>query len=421
MRLAWIGPAPSLGGGVAYVGTQLLTELSALGVAIDLYVPEREDALPDQIRALPGVRCIALANPWRPGAWYSRSSLSKYLTGQSTKAVMQTRLTAQIAAAHAREPYDLIYQFSQIELFAVRAFRKRLPPIVLHPEVHAAGELRWHLREQALVRRCEPPLWSFAVRSMLRARTVTQRRDAKFARMIVAPSRTFAAHMARDYGLPPERFAVVPNPIDLERFSSASPMPRGSGPVNLLFVSRLSIRKGLEMMVALSHRLDDLAGQVRIQLVGDRTLWSDYRPLLADLNANVATYLGPASQRKLVALYSLSDGLLQPAHYEPFGLTVGEALASGMNVVASDEVGAAEGVAQASCRTFPAGDLDKFEVEVRDLIRSLQAEGATAPNDTSRHEAERLFEPRTVAAQLLEALEQALEVKRPDPRERVVA
>jgi glycosyltransferase involved in cell wall biosynthesis len=390
---------------VAYVETQLIRELAALGVEIDLYVAEAVDRLPPALDALPNVRVFGAARPWRADAWYARNDLTKYLTGQAAKAALQARLTATIRRRHAERPYDFLYQFSQIELFAVRALANSLPPVVLHPEVHAAGELAWHRRETELARRCESPLWTAAVRCMLMARAVTQRRDMGLAQLIVAPSEVFADHVARDYGLPRERFAVVPNPIDLDRFACRPPVPRGLSPVNLVFVSRISVRKGVEMVVDLSHRLADLDGEVRIQLVGDKTLWSDYRPLLADLNPAIATYVGRASQQRLAELYSLADALLQPAHYEPFAITVGEALAAGMRVIASDEVGAREGVCPDCCLTFPAGDADALEAQVRTLIHTVRSPDAQAPIPACRAEAERLFAPEVVAGRLLEALE----------------
>ena len=62
--------------------------------------------------------------------------------------------------------------------------------------------------------------------------------------------------------------------------------------MRLLFVSRLAVRKGLDLVVGLSHRLSDLTGRVRIEIIGDKSLWSDYRALLSDLNPGVGVYRG---------------------------------------------------------------------------------------------------------------------------------
>jgi glycosyltransferase involved in cell wall biosynthesis len=281
----------------------------------------------------------------------------------------------------------------------LRRFRNRLPPIVVHPEVHAAGELRWFLRERRLAR-FEPISRRTLVLTLLATRTAVQRRDARLVRRIVAPSNVFATALRDDYGLVPDRLAVVPNPIDLTRFAPTALGTSPDQPLRLLFVSRLALRKGLELIVELSHRLDDLAGSVVIEIVGDRSLWSDYRPLLAGLNKRVGVYRGPIEPRALPDVYRQGDALLQPSHYEPFGLTVGEALATGLPVVASSVVGAAEHVDEACCRLFPAGDIGSFEAETRRLIKDLQSNVGERLRVTARAEAERLFSTKTVGRAL---------------------
>jgi glycosyltransferase involved in cell wall biosynthesis len=168
-------------------------------------------------------------------------------------------------------------------------------------------------------------------------------------------------------------------------------------------VSRIALRKGVELIVALSHRLADLAGTIRLRVVGDRALFSDYRPLLSDLNFDLAIYSGGLNALGLADLYRRSAALLQPSHYEPFAITVGEALASGLPVVVSDQVGAREGVDPRVCRVFESGSLDAFEQAVRLLVSDLaSSEERRRLSGMARSEAERLFAPRAVARQLVE-------------------
>jgi glycosyltransferase involved in cell wall biosynthesis len=249
-------------------------------------------------------------------------------------------------------------------------------------------------------------LWHLAARTMLKVRSARQQSDIRLASLVIALSRRFGEHLSNDYGIPSERIRVVPNPVDLDRFSPPAEActPRRE-PLTLLFASRMSVRKGVEMIVALSHRLADLAGKVRIEAVGGETLWSRYAPLLGDLNPELASYRGPVGSTQLAELYRRSDLLLQPSHYEPFGLTVGEGLASGLPVVASDEVGAAEDVDARCCSVFPAGDLESFEHGVRSLVARLRTPEHGAIQALARSEAERLFAPTTVAARLAAHLE----------------
>ena len=96
---------------------------------------------------------------------------------------------------------------------------------------------------------------------------------------------------------------------------------------------------------------------------------SDYTPLLEDLHPDVGIDDRSAMPRRS-AVASFGGHRVQPSHYEPFALTVGEALASGSPVVASDEVGATEGVDPQCCRVFAAGDLDVSRA-VRELGEAM--------------------------------------------------
>jgi glycosyltransferase involved in cell wall biosynthesis len=241
-----------------------------------------------------------------------------------------------------------------------------------------------------------------AVRGVLATRTLLQRRGVGAVDAFVAPSAVFARDIARDYRIEARRVHVVPNPVDLRRFCPSPTMRSTASMLELVYVSRIALRKGVELVVALSHRLNDLAGMVRLRVVGDKALFSDYRPLLADLNPAVAAYDGRRSSLELAELYRTSDALLQPSHYEPFALTVSEALASGLPVVASDQVGATEGVDRRVCRVFACGNLDAFEASVRRLVDDLRAGGRSGLRVLARSEAERLFAPDAVAKQLVD-------------------
>jgi glycosyltransferase involved in cell wall biosynthesis len=378
----------------------LLVHLAGPHVHVDCYFGQLSDAVPSRVADHANIRVFAQPLAWHPSRWYSRSPLSRFITGQTARIRAQRLLLARLEAEHERRPYDVLYQFSQIELFGLRALARRVP-LVLHPEVHARGELRWHRRERSLIRKYEPRGHHAIVRSMLTARSAMQQRDIRLARGVVAPSNAFARDLCSDYGIEPARLAVIPNPIDLRRYR---PRDRnGATPLTALFVSRIAVRKGVEMIVELSHRLADLAGEFRLFVVGGQGAWSDYRPVLRGLNPETAEYLGRVDAGGLPGLYASSDLLIQPSHYEPFALTVGEALASGRPVVVSDRVGAAEGVDSACCIRVPDGDAAALERGVRAMAARLRVD-APSITDAARSEAERLFSADVIGTQIAEFL-----------------
>jgi glycosyltransferase involved in cell wall biosynthesis len=174
-----------------------------------------------------------------------------------------------------------------------------------------------------------------------------------------------------------------------------------------LYVSRLSTRKGLELISALSHRLADLAGLVRIEIYGGATMWSDYTGMLDELNPAVATYGGQLAAAELVERYHSAHALLLPSRYEPFGLVVGEALATGMPVVVSREVGAGEAVHPSVCRRFDDPDLVSFESEVRGLLTDLDRDEVSI-RSAAIAEAQRVFAPGKVGEDLQRLLQDCI-------------
>jgi glycosyltransferase involved in cell wall biosynthesis len=300
-----------------------------------------------------------------------------------------------------RDPYDLIYQFSHVEVFGLRG--RDVPPLIVHPETHAAGELRWLKREHTLSRRCEPVHRRLAARSILTGRTAIQRRHVRLAAGFVCPSQAFQRSFCQDYDVDVRRTRVVPNPVDLQLFT---PVHRAVAdrPLKILYASRISVRKGVETVVELSRRLADPSGSVMVEIVGGPTQWSDYRQLLTDLDPRVVSYRGSVTAEEMPALMADADILIQPSKYEPFGLTVGEALACGTPVVVTDEVGAAEEVSPDCARRVPVGDIGALERALRTLMDDIRHGHGARIRSACRAEAERLFDSTPVCHALASAL-----------------
>jgi glycosyltransferase involved in cell wall biosynthesis len=299
-------------------------------------------------------------------------------------------------------PYDVIYQCSNIESFGVPAARRGRPPLVLHPSVHAAGELRWMRQERVLSAALEGAWRPTLVRAWLLARAARQRRDARRADRVLAISPAFRRDLVSDYGLDPDRVAVVPNCIDLERFTLASrtDVAAERAPASVVSVGRLTVRKGLEDVVALSHALRDLAGDVEVLVVGAPSLWSDYSGMLEDLDDRVGVAVGHLDRDAVATLVARSLCLVQLSRYEPFALTVAEALACGTPVIVTPAVGAAQGLPADVARVVEPGDVAAAASAVRELL-ALTADERAFLAARCRTEAER-FAPEVVAA-LLEA------------------
>jgi hypothetical protein len=94
----------------------------------------------------------------RPRIWARSSPRWRRKSGFASRAWGRRRLASLLVQEHRLEPYDVIYQFSTIEVFGLRRHWSQLPPLVIHPETHIAGELRCIRRERHLASLCEPLL-----------------------------------------------------------------------------------------------------------------------------------------------------------------------------------------------------------------------------------------------------------------------
>jgi glycosyltransferase involved in cell wall biosynthesis len=283
-----------------------------------------------------------------------------------------------------------------------RALARTLP-LVIQPETHAAGELRSLIAERRLSLRAQGPGAFVLVLAILLARSLVQRARIKRARLVVCISEVFRDHLISDYGLRRERTVVIPNPVRVDRFSVAQ-RPVGDPPI-VLVLGRIAVRKGVEDVVELARALLEEGSRVRIRVVGGPSLWSDYTRLLEDLPVENACYAGALDAAQIPSELSDSDLLLQPSRYEPFALTVGEALAAGVPVVATSEVGAIEGVQRGVVAEVAPGDVPAMCVAIEQMLARLRAEPESM-RSTARAEAERLFAPQVVSKALKDSLQE---------------
>jgi glycosyltransferase involved in cell wall biosynthesis len=390
------------------MGALLLEGILDQGVLVDLFTTDKANELARGIGDRPNLRLVRTDTKWEWGRWYSRKPYRAFISGTISRTRAYGRLCDLLIERNAREPYDCIFQLSQTELFRLGRQAEQLPPIIVYPCVHAAGELRWHRRESGYALQSERAALHYLTRMILLYRSAKQKREVQKPQSIIGMSRRFNELTAEDYAIDPARQAVLYHPIRTADPDAPPLADRPAGaPIRMLYVSRISVRKGLDQIIQLSHRLDDLAGKIQIDVIGDRTQWSDYRAHLKELNPRTSRNVGPLNHGKVMEEYEHADALLLPSMYEPGGLVVGEALSRGLSCVVSDEVGSGEPVDDEVCRKFPAGNLDEFERQTRKLVEDLQ-QRAGELREMARLQAIKHFAPAKIARQLLSLFERAI-------------
>jgi glycosyltransferase involved in cell wall biosynthesis len=218
---------------------------------------------------------------------------------------------------------------------------------------------------------------------------------------------------AEALGVDPSRTAVLRHPVDTSRFRPADELRAGRCR-ELLFVGRLATRKGIELLLDLSHRLDDLAGQFCLTIAGEGREWSDYSPLLGRANARVTTAVGHLSPEAIVETMQHATALIVPSRFEPGSIAAGEALACGLPVIASDQVGPSEILDSTCGRVFRDGDAGSLEAATRSLLADLSTE-EEAVRASARARALEHLSTDVVVHRLEELLERVIATRAANP------
>jgi len=220
------------------------------------------------------------------------------------------------------------------------------------------------------------------LRSRMRAPTVAYERTvgryvlSRSARVIaVAPS--VAGHLV-ELGVPPERIEVIANGVDFARFGPSDRDGAPDGPPMLVFVGRLIENKGPGLFLdALAHlRSDGIA--FHAAFVGEGPLRRDleHRVAAAGLSERVR-FAGHSTD--VAGWLARATVLVRPSLTEGMPLTVLEAMASGVLVIASDIPGNSGLIQhQTNGLLFPAGDARALAGMLRFAVENPKAAGALA-------------------------------------------
>ncbi len=410
LRIAWIG-SPSEGGGVGGFCRQLLQGLNRSPVDLTVFSicePAEFDRFFRSEGKTP--RHVPTRLNWSWNRWYSRNHLSVFLSSFCARRRAYSDLIRAIVRENRRRPFDVIVQFSQSEIFEAASHLKTLPPFIIFPCVHAAGELFWHRAESAIALRSESRMKHWCVRAVTARRAKLQASTYRKVYGVIGMSERFNELVRKDYGVDTRDQAVIYQP--LPSISKASGVSRSAGnKVRAVFVGRISVRKGIEMLIELSRRVTDLREQIEILIIGDRSFWSDYSALLKDFDAGFVRILGALPHAQVMEEMAASDILVVPSHYEPGGIVVAEGLSAGCLVVASDEVGSAEMLEPPICLKYPHADLHALEMVFREAIRRVQ-EGGPELRQIAHAAAANVFSLEKTNAQLLNVLVNAAKGRR---------
>jgi len=205
---------------------------------------------------------------------------------------------------------------------------------------------------------------------------------------IVAISEAVKQDLVLFEGASASTIAVVPNGVDVRRFHPVNRTlfrdeTRASLGVSadhslVLFVGNSWGRKGL--CTAIEAIRGDDQPNVRLVVVGE----GSESAFLGGLPADVASRIIFAGRQQVAVehFYAAADVFILPTHYEPFGLVILEALASGVPTIVSASAGASEWLADGVDALFlqdPA-DGEEARVALRSILTSPELAASLSRN-----------------------------------------
>jgi glycosyltransferase involved in cell wall biosynthesis len=183
------------------------------------------------------------------------------------------------------------------------------------------------------------------------------------------------------YGVPSSRIHHMQMTVDIEyiqkrcralgvvgRFEVRKKLGIEIQDVVFVYVGRLLGWKGVGNLIRAFNELCNIHSNIKLLIAGDGPEKQEIE-ILARENPSIK-YLGRWGFEEIIGLYHASDVAVVPSFGEPWGLVVNEAMAAGLPVIASDQVGCVDDLVKhgENGLVFPAGDHEKLVFTMKQLL-----------------------------------------------------
>jgi glycosyltransferase involved in cell wall biosynthesis len=201
--------------------------------------------------------------------------------------------------------------------------------------------------------------------------------------------------LVEEYGISPDKVTVVGAGANLRRLPAVRPLPQ-DGPPTILFIGNDFVRKGGEVLLEAFERVRLAVPDARLVLVGTR-------PSIAPREG--VEVLGRVHDRSRIAeLYRSASVFCVPSFFDPYPLVLLEAMAFGVPVVATEQMGTPEMVVDGETgRLVASGDASALAGALLDALQDPDAAERRAA--AAREDVERRFTWDHVVDRMTPALE----------------
>ena len=202
-----------------------------------------------------------------------------------------------------------------------------------------------------------------------------------------------------------EDIVVIPNGVDINRFKPREKKEFGK---NLLYVGRIVPKKGLHVLLYAMKKVVEKDDEVKLRIAGKGRLLPLMKSLskMLDIERNV-NFLGYVPDKDLPELYRSSDLLILPSITgESFGITLLEAMASGLPVIGTN-VGGIPEIIKGCGKIVDLGKPNQLSRAILDLLKD--PERMKELGEKGRERVEKLYSWDVVGGKILRVYKELID------------
>ncbi len=240
-----------------------------------------------------------------------------------------------------------------------------------------------------------------------------EQKAVQYSDRLITSTRHHAVMMAGNYHLDADAITVIPLGIELPPLPE-TPAPAPAKPeLDVLYVSRLELRKGtLTLLEAIPRVLQQMPG-VRFTFIGQdrphapgKRLFKEYFQQTWPEHTAQVKFLGFQPEATVEAAYASCDLFVVPSKYESFGLIYVEAMARGKPVIGCTSGGIPEVIKHPEAGlVIPPDDPEKLAQSILQLANDEGLREQMGKN--ARRWTEDKFDKAQMAANTLKAYQAA--------------